>query len=655
MLVKKPKGKGVEMFPNLFRPGVIGNVEIKNRIIKAPQTTGMGGRDGSVTPRLLRFYKELALGGAGMIIVEYTFIDHIASKSAHCQTGIADNEFIAGLALLAETIKDNGARACLQIEHCGRQKFLGTPPIKAPSRVPWEELYAMTGVVPEELTIEEIQQIVKAFGDAALRTKQAGFDMVEVHGAHGYLITEFLSPRTNKRTDWYGGSLENRMRFLIEVIRDIKRKVGPDFPVGVRLSGSEYEPDGVKIEETIEVAKALEKEGVSYIHVSGGNHHTMMHQVVPMYLPLAHNIWAAEAVKKEVKIPVIGSGSIQTPQLAEEILAAGKCDFVALGRPLLADPYWPKKAEEGRPEDIVPCIRCNDGCLERTLMRWQAIKCTVNPLLGREDDFKIVPTEKPKNVIIVGGGPAGMQAAIIAKLRGHNVTLYEKRKLGGLLNEASVPEFKADLRRLVNYFITQIQKLGIKVIYEEATVEKIKNSKCDALIVAVGGKPIIPDIPGKDEPIVVSALDVLSGVKDVGEKVAVIGGGIVGTETAWYLAQRGKKVIAIEITEDYAIDIWPGVKSYILDELKKLGVEIHTGQRLESISKDGIITTVDKHGVKRRFKVDNVVLALGFTRDDELINKYKEACDEVYVIGDATEPRKIFDAIHEGHRAAIWL
>ena len=356
-----------KMFPILSSPAKIGNVTLKNRILKAPQSSGMNNKDGTVSERAIRYYSDQAKGGAGAIIVEYAYVDEIGSKSAHCHLGISSDEHIPGLSWLAECIRENGAVPAIQIEHCGRQKFLGTQPICAASALPWPKLWNQYGVqsVPHVLTIEEIQDIVHAFGDAARRAKTAGFEIVEIHGAHGYLLTNFFSPHTNHRTDLYGGSLENRMRIYLEIARDVRKKVGPDMAVTIRLSGTDYEPDGFPIEDTIELAKALEKEGIDAFHISGGDHHTMIHQVSPMAINVCHNVWAAEAIKKHVHVPVIASGSITLPEYAEEILASGKGDFVGLGRPLWADPEWPNKACSDHPEDIRPCIRCNEGCLER--------------------------------------------------------------------------------------------------------------------------------------------------------------------------------------------------------------------------------------------------------------------------------------------------
>ena len=429
-------------FPRLFEPGRIADIALKNRIIKAPQHTGLANPDGSITERLLRYYKEVAQGGCAMVIVEYAWVDDLYSRASPCQLGISRMDHLPGLSLLCDTIKAQGAVAGIQISHAGRQRFILEQP-KAASEVPWPEITAMGCPIPIPLTIEEIGEIIKAFGQAAKRAQTAGFDLVEIHACHGYLISNFLSPYSNKRTDWYGGDFENRIRLLMNIVKEIKTQVGPDFPVVCRLSGTDYEPDGYGIEETVELAKRLEIRGVAAIHMSGGIHHTTIHEVSPMGMSLAHNVWCAEAAKKAVSIPVIASGSINLPALAESILEEGKGDFIGLGRPLWADPQWPLKAKEGRPEDIRPCIRCNDGCLARGDHIANTVRCTVNVALCREAEFEITPAKRPMKVAVVGGGPAGMEAARVAALKGHNVTLYEKRELGGALVEAALPEFKA--------------------------------------------------------------------------------------------------------------------------------------------------------------------------------------------------------------------
>ncbi len=645
------------IFKKLFEPGWIGNLKLKNRIIKSPQHTGLANPDGSVTDRMIRYYKEVASGGVSMVIVEYAYIDNDASRASPCQLGISNMDHIPGLSLLAQTIQANGAKAAIQISHAGRQKFTLSKPIKAPSRVPWEEIYLAGCPPPDELTFEEILQIIKSFGEAAKRAKTADFDMVELHACHGYLISNFLSPRTNKRTDWYGGSLENRMRFLLEVVEEIKRQVGPDYPICVRVSGTDYEPDGTTIEETIELCKRLEKMGVAAIHMSGGNHHQTIHEVSPMGMSLAHNVWAAEAVKKVLKIPVIASGSINLPDLAEKILNEGKGDFIGLGRPLWADPEWPKKAKEGRPEDIRPCIRCNDGCLARGDHQAKTIWCSVNVSICREDEFRITKVEKPKKITVIGGGPAGMEAAIVCKQKGHHVTLYEKRELGGALIEASIPDFKApDLKPLIDYFKTQVKKLGIEVIKEEATPEKIKRGKFDAVIVTTGATLSIPrDIQGIDSEKVTTALKVLNGEVNVGKRVAIIGGGVVGTEVGLFLAEQGKEIILIEMLDTFMNDITFDQKLVYEERFKNLKIAIYTGKRLEKVVEDGIIV-VDRYGARTEIQADTVVLATGFKPNRELIEALKNEPDlQIYEAGDCIRPRKIFDAIHEGHMIAKLL
>jgi NADPH-dependent 2,4-dienoyl-CoA reductase/sulfur reductase-like enzyme len=524
-----------------------------------------------------------------------------------------------------------------------------TPPKKVPSRASWEAIQGKGGPAVEELTIEEIEEIVEAFGEAALRAKKAAFDLVEVHASHGYLITEFLSSATNKRTDQYGGSLENRIRLLIEIIENIRKKVEMDYPLTVRLNGSEYLEGGITIEESIETAKILEKNRVNAVHISGGTHRNSDKLVVPMYWPRSYQVWAAQAMKKAVEIPVIASGSVTTPELAEEILKEGKADFISLARPLLADPFFPKKAEEGRSEDITPCIRCNVGCQGRPE---GSLTCTVNIAAGKEDELKIKPEVRRKKVAVIGGGPAGMEAARVAAMMGHQVILFEKRRLGGMLIEASVPEFKADLRLLIQYLSTQLKKLKVKVLHEEADVEAIKRRAVEVVVIAGGGIPIIPDVPGVERPIAVSALEVLHGAK-VGREVIVVGGGFVGCETALFLAEQDKKVTVV-VRRDQVLPEMnvAGPRSAFFERLNKHQVKIETNTRLDEIIEDGIIAT-NQEGRKTKIKGDTVVLALGLKSDSQLYDKIRSLPGiAVYSIGDYAEPRNIYDALHEGHLTA---
>ena len=612
----------------------------------------MSNMDGTVSERLVRYYRDQAAGGAGCIVVEYAYVDDIGAKSAHCHLGISSNEHIPGLAWLAENIREMGAAPAIQIEHCGRQKFLGTQPICAPSALPWPKLWDQYGVqsVPHVLTIEEIQDIVHAFGDSALRAKKAGFELVEIHGAHGYLLTNFFSPHTNHRTDLYGGSLENRMRIYVEIVRDVRKKVGPDFPVTIRLSGTDYEPDGFPIEDTIAMAKVLEREGIDAFHISGGDHHTMIHQVSPMAMSICHNTWAAEAIKKVVSVPVIASGSITLPEYAEEIIASGKGDFVGLGRPLWADPEWPNKAAADHPEDIRPCIRCNEGCLERTFFNYKAITCAVNPVVSREGELKITPAPVKKKVAVVGGGTAGMEAARVLKLRGHDVTIYEEKpENGGLLHEAAAPEFKADIRPFMKYQMTALEKLGVPVLREKADVAKL--AAYDVVICATGSLPIIPNIPGVEKPIAVDCLSAINGAKPVGKKIVVIGGGLVGTETALDLAENGHSVTLVEMLPKIMKDV--AVTDFLAysERIAKTDMRILTETRLLEVLDNGARVSSKKG--EETIEADTVILALGLKAEQGLYNELIAAGKEAYLVGDAVKAGKIFDAIHTAYRAAI--
>ncbi len=643
-------------YKRLLEPGRIGGIEIPNRIIKAPQSTGLGQIDGSVSERLIRHYKELARGGTGLIIVESAYVDKIASKSSHCQLSICDNEDTPGLAWLAETIKDQGCRSAIQIDHCGRQKYLGTPPIKSASAVTWSTLYERVGAdaIPEPLTLNEIEAIVAAFGDAALRARTAGFDCVEINGAHGYLITNFLSPHTNKRDDVYGGSLDNRMRLLIQVYSSIRSKVGQDFPVIARLSGTDYEPDGFGIDETVEVSKVLVSKGIDAIHVSGGDNNQMIHQVSPMSIPAGHNVWAAEALKREkgINVPIIASGSITTPELADDILFSSKGDFISLGRPLWADQYWVNKIKNGNPEDIRPCIRCNEGCLERTFYKFRSVACSVNHTLGREGEINITPAVKKKKIAVIGGGPAGMEAARVCALRAHDVTLYEKRKLGGFLNESSAPRFKSDLKPFMRYQQTQIKKLKIPVIEKEATLEVLADSGYDSIIIATGAKPMKLDVPGIDKSFVCEAANVFAGKAKLGKLVIVIGGNMIGTETALWLDAQDKNVVLLETSDQIMADGNTTDRIALGEKLTISNIQVHTDSQLEKITNKGVI--VDCKGNKAEFQCDSVVLAVGYTPDTTLAEKLRKETDiDIHTVGNCVRTGKIFDAIHSAYKTAI--
>lgn len=636
------------MFPKLFERGKIGRIEIANRIVKAPTALMLAHVDGSVSDRQIKYYGQIARGGAGLVFVD----DGAVTMEGHAGIGVGSDAFIPGLSLLTSTIADLGAKSALQLAHPGRDAgFVGGAHAKSASRIQWEQWYQWGASVPQELTIEEIHELVGLFGDAARRGQQAGFDLIEVHGANGVLVNNFLSPFSNRRNDMYGGSLYNRMRFLIEIVRDIKKKTG-GHPLSVRLSMIDYEPGGMVLEESLEVAKALEQNGVDVIHVTGGTHAEGMRCASPMLLPLGIHVPAAAELKKAVRIPVIVCGSITTPELAEEILENGKADFIAMARPLFADPEWPKKAKEGRPEDIRPCIRCNDGCHDRGFLRGNVLPCTVNPALFKEDILGMTPAERPKNVAVVGGGPAGMEAARVCALRGHKVSLYEKRKLGGALIEASVPDFKSDISRLTSYYEAQLKKLQVNVVEQEASAATIKDGKFDVVVVAVGAALKKPNVPGIDNLIVTNVLDVLSGKAKLGQRVLVIGGGVSGSEVGLFLAEQGKEVTFVEMLDQFMIGLGFNRPAYE-ERMAAQKITVHTGTRLETVLDKGAVV-IDKNFNRQEIPVDNIVLASGFLPQISLKQGLENDTDlEVYAIGDCVAPRMIFDAVHEGYLTAI--
>ncbi|SPD75147.1 NADH:flavin oxidoreductase [uncultured Desulfobacterium sp.] len=650
-------------FPNLMSVCYIGNVELKNRIITAPLWTGFADRDGSVTPRTIAFYTEKARGGSGLITIEYSYVDQVGSKSAHGQLGIYDDECVPGFAILAQTIHDQGVKCAVQIAHAGAMKFLPIAPWLGPSDG-FHDLSLMGPLPPlpiTGMTREQIFEQINAFASAAERVKKAGFDMVDIHVAHGYLLTEFLSTHANKRDDEYGGSLENRMRFPIEVVSAVRQRVGADFPVTVRINGTDYAPDSpITIDEAIIFAKKLEEAGVDAIHVSGGTDIYLDKLATPTYLKHGFNVYLAETVKKKagVKVPIIATGGITTPAFAEEILRDGRADFIALGRPALADPSWARKIEEGRPEDIIPCIRCNDGCLRRTIGFSRATSCAVNPRMGFETIRVIAPLKEKKRVAIIGGGPGGMEAARLAAIRGHDVTLYEKRRLGGALIEASWDtDLKRDIPNLIEYYQTQMKKLDVKIVRKEATVNSIAAGGFDAVIVANGAISIKLDIPGIDKLHVYEALDVTGGKdKDLGNTIVVVGGGVLACEIALSQAKKGKKVTITAPEGCYAGEYEIGGDNYpnrlaLMEQLKENKVGINLCLLPKEITDHGIIST-DKEGKEREFKADSIVVCRGFEPDKRLSNALKGKVKQVRPIGDCVQARFIYEAIHEGWVAA---
>jgi NADPH-dependent 2,4-dienoyl-CoA reductase/sulfur reductase-like enzyme len=516
---------------------------------------------------------------------------------------------------------------------------MGRQPI-APSAMP-----SYTGEMAREMSLEEIEGTIQAFADAAQRVKAAGFDGVELHGAHGYLLAQFLSPYTNLRPDVYG---RDRGLFALQVLERVRSRVGAGYPVGYRISADEFIPGGITLEQSAEFARRLEEKGIDYLNVSAGIGETGQNIVIPVYLPKGHLLHLAEAIKREVRIPVIAVGAIHDPKMAEDALRAKKADLIAMGRGLLADPDLPNKVKKGALADIRPCLRCNEGCRSR-MVEGKTQRCAVNAEAGRETSMRIRPAVRVKHVCVIGGGPAGLEASRVLSLRGHRVTLLEKEpELGGLLKYASVPYFKGELRNFQEYLISQVKKSNAEILLgQHATAESIRTLRPDAVVVATGSTPRRLQIPGIEKPFVSSALDVLSGKAKIGERVLIVGGASMGCEIAAHLAAQNKKVSLIEMLDEPAADLEPRSRIALVSLLKAGGVELFTGWRLERIEA-GQAIAVGRNGREKAIRGDSVVLALGLASNQEFTKSIQEEYPEVHVIGDCVEPRKIYQAIHEG-------
>ncbi|MFC2024443.1 FAD-dependent oxidoreductase [Chloroflexota bacterium] len=637
----------------LLDPIKLGSSYLKNRIVMPPMESRLSRPDGSVTKAMIAYYEERAKGGVGAIIVENTFIDNKESRSSISSSGIYNDHMIASKSELAEAIKAHGTVALIQLSHGGRQchrEATGLQPV-APSAIPCKVI----GVVPRELASAEIEEIQNAFAEAARRAKQAGFDGVELHGAHGYLLGSFLSPYTNKRTDQYGGPLENRALFALQIIRGIRKKVGNDFIIGYRISADEYIPQGLTLKETKPFAKMLEESKIDYIHVSAGIYESGHHTVPPVYFPKAYLVHLAWGIKKSVKIPVItvGAHDIYT---AEEALQEGKADLVALGRGLIADPELPNKLATGGINAIRPCIRGNEGCLSRFDTAVPQ-RCEVNPACGRENEFKITQAANKKDVMVIGGGIAGLETARIAALRGHSVTIVEKEeKLGGHLIEASVPRFKESTRQLLNWIITQVKISGVKIkLGIEADASFVKQAKPEVLIAAVGSDYHVPQIPGCNRGYVATAGKVLLNGKITGEKVVVVGAGLIGCETALYIAEELEgKVTIVEMLDDMLVGIQRTCHEALRERMQKMGIVVNLGWCLDKVSIAGVECLV-KNGGTVKIKADTVVLATGLVPRKNTKERFINLAPETYAVGDCIQARKIFHCFEDAWRVALYI
>ncbi|KFN38146.1 hypothetical protein KN63_05680 [Smithella sp. F21] len=648
----------------LFEPYNIGKMALKNRLVLAPMSTNMTD-NGFVTQGAINFYEARAKGGVGLITCEDGIIEYPLGNNVKNPVAIDDDKYIPMLTRLNETIHAYDAKTIMQLSHGGRRAgrvaksgclevTRGKIPVGPTSLAHPAPGY----VVPEELTKDQIEQIIEKFGNAARRAIEAGFDAIGVHCAHMYLCGEFLSPWANHRTDEYGGSFEGRLRFVLEAIARIRKEIGSDYPIIPRINGQEPR-GGNTLEDIRKIAQALEKAGADAIHVSVGFAATIkdpefIPSIPSMRFPDGPIVHLAENVKKGVRIPVIAVSKIRDAMFAEKILQEGKADLIAMGRTLIADPDFPNKSREGKYDDVRPCISCCQGCINR-VMADLPLKCSVNPMVGREGELIIENAKAPKKVIIIGGGPGGLETALIAARRGHHTVLYEKQeRLGGQLMDAALPPFKSEINKLTNFYISQIKKSNISVkLNTFVTPEMIKGECPDAVIVAAGAEPLLPPIPGIEMGQVVTAVDVLRDKVKTGRKIVIIGAGQLGLETAEFLGERGKEVTIVEMTGDIGTGMPSQIKMPLLFSLEKYGVEILTQAKAERITRGAV--EISQGVEKKVIPADTVVLAVGYKANQTLMESYKGTAPDVYFIGNCINPGNIIDAVNQGFEAAVKL
>lgn len=631
----------------LFKPIKIGKMNLKNRIVMPAMELGLGVNH-FVTDRSKDFYAERARGGVSLIVVGIAAAAY-PGPLLPGGIGIYKDEFIPGLRELTDLMHKCGAKIAIQISVLGvLSREEGKLELVGPSDITVDR--HSNAPRPRPLTTDEIRKIVGVYGEAAFRAQKAGFDAVELNAIGGTsLISHFLSAYTNKRTDGYGGNIEKRARLLLESIESVKQKVGKDYPLLCRVSGADFIDGGNTLEDTKVVAPMMERAGIHAINVSTGWHESPV-PFIQMSVPRANWIYMAEEVKKVVSIPVIGGTRVPDPRLAEQLLAEGRIDLVYIARALIADPEWPKKAKEGRFDEIRPCTACCT-CFDCVIDQ-RSITCSVNARAGREAEYSIKPTKEPKKVFIIGGGPAGMEAARVAAIRGHHVTLADsKEQLGGQLLLAVLPPHKEELGNLTGYLAKQMDKLGVNVgLGKEVSARTVEAARPDVVIIAMGATPIIPNIPGVNGRNVAVATDVLTGHREVGKNVLIVGGGMVGCETAEFLAEKGKKVTILEMLGRIGADIERANRWVIMGRLHNLGIRMERNAKVEEITEKGV--RVIRNGNAELFEGDSVVLAVGMEPNRQLAQELEEKVAKLHVIGDSAKPGKIAQAIDSGLQAA---
>ena len=638
-------------FDHLFEPYTLKGVQIRNRLVVPAMGTNLGNEDGTVSQRLIDYYAARARGGFGLIVVEGVAVNPTGMCIPN-EGHFWDDANIPGMRKLVDAIHAEGAKTLLQIHHAGRQtnpaNIGGLQPI-APSRI----ACPVDNVLPREIPTEEVYRLVEDFGNAALRAKKAGFDGVDIHGAHGYLIAQFMSGHANKRTDEFGGTFEGRMRFPLLIVRSVREKCGDDFIIGFRMSYDEKVPGGRTLEESLVVAHQLEEAGVDLLDVSIMTYASTEYMSANGALPNGYNQFATEKIRSSVGIPVIAVGRI-TPAMGDDMLRTGKADFIAMGRGSLAEPALPAKLREGCIDEVAPCISCTQSCLGYILSDRIYASCLVNPVTGHEGEYYFTPVEAPKKVLVVGAGPAGLMAAKTAAQRGHHVVLCERSgEFGGQFRLAAVPPTKHDIAGAIRYYVTMCKKYGVDLRLNTPVDEELMRSLApDAIVLATGSVPAMPPIEGIDNASFLSVADVLDGRVLPGAKVLIAGGGMSGVETADFLSEHFRSCTVVEMRPDIALDEEYTPRAFLMRRLAEKGVQAITSARITRFHDDGIDYEQDGEAKSAR-GFDNVVLAMGMRADNPLETAARAITDEVYVVGDARHAGPANKATEEGLAAGL--